>query len=49
VTGALERPVDGRARDVEQLGELGARVFAAAMQRDEVRLLARRELGLLAA
>jgi hypothetical protein len=47
--GALERPVHGRARDAEQLGQLTARVLPSPVQLDQVGLLTCRELGLLAA
>ena len=43
---ALDRAIDGGASDAEQVAELGGAVFAGAVQRDEVRFLARVELGL---
>jgi len=49
IAGALERAVDSGAGDVEEFGELGGRVLPVAMQRDEMRLLPRAELGLFTA
>jgi hypothetical protein len=46
---SLDGAIDGRAGDAEQIPELGSAVVAGAMQRDEMRLLARVGLGLLAA
>jgi len=46
---SLDGPVDGGAGNREQLGELGAGVFARAPQLHEVRFLRGLELGLLAA
>jgi len=46
---ALDGAIDRRTRDSEEVAELGGAVFAGSVQRDEVRLLARVELGLFAA
>lgn len=40
---ALERTADGRARDDEEVADLGGAVLAGAVQADEVDLLARVE------
>src|SRR3954447_1350879 len=45
---SLQRPVDGRARHVEELGEFATGVLSGVVEGDEVFFLARCELGLLA-
>ena len=46
---ALDGAIDGRSGHAEEVAELGDAVLVGVMQRDEMRFLARVELGLLAA